>query len=96
MATQEGMATEEATATKMVMATKTTIGTKIVRRDRQATNSISVINVENLDTLPGTVMIDPQATFPQTSSVDCVKISTGQLTVPGTRPVWREEIGLEL
>ena len=77
MATQEGMATEEATVTEMVMATKTTIGTKIVRRDRQATNSISVTNVENLDTMPGTVMRDPQATCPQTSSVDCVKISTG-------------------
>ena len=94
MATQEGMATEEATATKMVMATETTIGTRIVRRDRQTTNSITVINVGNLDTLPGIARIDPQATFPAPSSVDCVEILTGQLTVPSIRPVWREEISL--
>ena len=77
MATQEGMATEEATATEVVTTTKTTIGAKIVKRVRQATNSINATNVKNLDIMLGTVMRDPQATHPLTSSVDCVTSSTG-------------------
>ena len=91
MATQEGMATEEATATKMVMATKTTMETSIVRRDRLITDSITVTLVGNLDTLPGIVITDPQATLPTPSSVNCVETLTGQPTVPNTRTAQREE-----
>ena len=92
------MITKTVMVTKTVMATKTGMATSIVMGDKQATNSMVVILVVNLDTLPGIAriiievdLIIMEVEFIIPLSVSYVGRHTGQLIVPGLQLAKREE-----